>query len=290
MNEYVIFTDSACDLTEETLKEWGVYYTCLTFKFDDSDKEYSNYDLSAKEFYQQMMDGKTAKTSATNVDTFKKAFSPLLADGKDILYLGFSSGLSTTVNSARIAADELKEEYPDRTVIVIDTLCASAGQGLAVYLSVQKKNSGATLEENAAYMLSLKNKICHWFTVDDLVYLKRGGRVSPTVAFVGGLLGIKPIMKVNNEGKLIKVSTTRGRKNSLNILIDKLGEHCSDPKNATVFISHADCLDEIKEMEKTLKSKYGIKFANISNIGPVIGAHSGPHTVAFFFVGDKNLD
>ena len=290
MSEYIIFTDSACDLTEETLKEWGVQYTCLTFKFDDDDKEYSNYDLSAKEFYEQMQQGRTAKTSATNVDTFKKAFEPILKEGKDILYVGFSSGLSTTVNSGRIAAQELREEYPDRNVIVIDTLCASAGQGLAVYLSVQKKKEGATLEENAAYMLSLKNKICHWFTVDDLVYLKRGGRVSPTVAFVGGLLGIKPIMKVDDAGKLIKVSTTRGRKNSLNVLIDKLGEQCSDPKNATVFISHADCLDEVKEMEKTLKAKYGIKFANISNIGPVIGAHAGPHTMAFFFVGDKNLD
>lgn len=289
MSEYVIFTDSACDLSEETLKEWGVYYTSLTFKFDDDDKEYSNYDLTAKEFYQQMKNGKTAKTSATNVESFKKAFEPVLKEGKDILYVGFSSGLSTTVNSGRIAAQELKEDYPERSIIVIDTLCASAGQGLAVYLSVQKKNSGASLEENAAYMLGLKNKICHWFTVDDLVYLKRGGRVSPTVAFVGGLLGIKPIMKVNEEGKLIKVSTTRGRKNSLNALIDKVAQQCSNPKDTTIFISHADCLDEVEDMAKTIKSKYGIKVANISNIGPVVGAHAGPHTVAFFFVGDQNL-
>lgn len=286
MSEFVIYTDSACDLSEETLKAWDVKYCCLTFRFEDEDKEYSNYELSSKVFYQKMIDGGVAKTSASNVDTFKNAFESELKQGKDILYLGFSSGLSTTVNSGRIAAEELSAEYPDRQIIVIDTLCASAGQGLAVYLAVEKKKSGASLEDTAAYMMKIKFKIRHWFTVDDLVYLKRGGRVSPAVALVGSVLGIKPIMRVDEEGKLVKVSTTRGRKKSLIALCDKIGEQCSNPKDTTVFISHGDCLDEIDEMKKYIKSKYGVKVTSVSDIGPVIGAHSGPKTVALFYVAD----
>lgn len=287
MNEYVIFTDSACDLPEATLKEWGVPYTCLTFRFDGSDKEYSNYDLGTKEFYKRMIDGGVAKTSATNVDTFKKAFEPYLKEGKDILYVGFSSGLSTTVNSGRLAAEELKEDYPDREIMVIDTLCASAGQGLAVYLAVQKKNEGASIEDNAAYMLDVTRRISHWFTVDDLVYLKRGGRVSAASAVVGGLLGIKPVLYVNNEGKLIKFNTTRGRKNSLSALVDKIGEECADPKSTPIFISNGDCMDDVEYVKKEIKNKYGAKVVNVSDIGPVIGAHSGPKTLALFYVADK---
>jgi len=286
MSEFVIHTDSACDLSEEMLAEWGVKYRCLTFKFDDEDKEYSNYELGAKEFYDRMKSGRIAKTSACNVDTFKEAFEDDLKEGKDILYLGFSSGLSTTVNSGRIAAEELMAEYPERKIVVVDTLCASAGQGLAVYLAVEKKNSGADLEETAAYMAQMRTRIRHWFTVDDLVYLKRGGRVSPAVALVGSVLGIKPIMRVDEEGKLVKVSTTRGRKKSLIALCDKLGEQCNNPEETTIFISHADCLEELDDMKKYLKSTYGVKVKNISHIGPVIGAHAGPNTVAFFFVAN----
>ena len=244
MNEYIIFTDSACDIKPEQLKEWEVSYINLSFHFEDEDREYSNDEMDISEFYNRMRSGSIAKTSAINPDTYINTFEEILNEGKDILCLAFSSGLSTTCNSARIAADELKEKYPERKIIIVDSLSASAGQGLLLYLMVQKKNSGCTIEEVADYAENIKLNICHWFSVDDLVYLKRGGRVSPTVAFVGTVLGIKPVLHVDNEGRLISVTKARGRKAALNTLIDKCGELGEDIKNGTIFISHADCKDD----------------------------------------------
>ena len=196
MNEYIIITDSACDISADTLSAWGVKYASLTFKFSDSDTEYKNEDLSATEFYQKMRDGASAKTAAINIETFKDIFRPELKEGRDVLYLGFSSGLSNTYNAGRLAAEELLEEFPDRRVIAIDTLCASAGQGLLVYLATKQKEAGASIEETARFVMENRANVCLWFTVDDLKYLKRGGRVSPTAAFVGGIGKIWEVLGV----------------------------------------------------------------------------------------------
>lgn len=287
MNNYVIFTDSACDIVPAMLAEWGVRCVSLAFRFNHIDKDFLNEDMPIKEFYQNMRDGKIAKTNAVNAETFKNAFEPVLSDGMDILYLGFSSGLSTTFQQGKLAAEDLSEKYPDRKIIAIDTLCASAGEGLLVKLVLDKKNEGATIEEAADYANELIPKLAHWFTVEDLVYLKRGGRVSPAVALVGGMLNIKPVMHVDDDGHLIKVGTVRGRKQSLNVLADKLLETAEDPAHGTIFISHGDCEEEAKYLADTIKSKGGNDVQIITNVGTVIGAHSGPGTMALFFVASQ---
>ena len=287
MNEYVIFTDSGCDIRPEILAEWGVPYRSLTFRFTDSEVEYGNGDMDIKTFYDKMREGGVAKTAAVNSETFALAFEEILSAGKDLLYSGFSSGLSTTYNSGRLAAEALREKYPDRKIITVDSLAASAGQGLLVYLTLEKKKAGATIEEAAAFAEDTKLNICHWFTVDDLVYLKRGGRVSSTAAFFGNALGIKPVMHVDNEGHLVNVQKVRGRRAALSTIVQKYGETACDPAGGTVFISQADCLAEVEEMAASIKEKYGATVKIITDVGTVIGAHSGPGTVALFFVGHQ---
>lgn len=287
MSNFVIHTDSGCDISPEMLAQWGVPFASLTFRFNGEDKEYANGDMSADVFYQKMRDGGIAKTAAVNTETFKASFEKTLKEGKDVLYLGFSSGLSTTYNSARIAAAELCESYPDRKVITVDTLCASAGGGLIVRLALDKMEEGATIEETAEYANSLVQKICHWFTVDDLVYLKRGGRVSPTVAFVGNMLGIKPVLHVDNEGHLTNVAKVRGRKTAIQTLADKYGALADQLDSDKVYISHGDCLEDAEALAKILKDRYGATVSIITYVGAVIGAHSGPGTLALFFVGKE---
>ena len=285
MNNYVIFTDSCCDVSPEILAQWDVTYADMTFTFVGEDKEYISTDISNKEFYDRMKRGAVAKTAAINAAAFADAFEPILKEGKDILYIAFSSGLSTTVNSANMAVADLKEQYPDRKIIVVDTLAASAGGGLMVYMAVNKKRSGASLEENAQYIESLVPKHCIWFTVDDLEYLKRGGRVSPLVALAGSVLGIKPILQMDDEGHLIKVSTARGRKNAIEALAAKYAELSFEEKNTPIFISHAECQDEAKRLADILKERHNADVTMITEIGPVIGSHAGPGTIAMFFIG-----
>lgn len=287
MSDYVIFTDSACDIKPELLKEWGVGFQSLTLRFEKDDKEYTDGAIDSKLFYDRMRNGGVAKTAAVNSEVFSNAFEEHLKNGIDLLYLGFSSGLSTTFNSARIAAESLREKYPERKIVVVDTLSASAGFGLLLNLTVEKKNAGATIEEAAAFAEELKYKLCHWFTVDDLVYLKRGGRISPTVAFVGNVLGIKPVLHMDNEGHLINMFKVRGRKTSVAALADKYGELAVDKEGGKVFISHGDCLKDAEELAKILKDRYNATVELITNVGTVIGAHSGPGTLALFFVGTE---
>lgn len=284
---FVIHTDSGCDISAALLNEWGVLCTSLTFRFDDDEKEYANGEMSPNTFYAKMREGATAKTSAINSEMFRMAFDETLKEGKDILYLAFSSGLSTTFNSARMAAEELRTQYPERKIIVVDTLAASAGQGMLVKLAVDKKNEGATIEEVAAHVDKHIIKLCHWFTVDDLMYLKRGGRVSPTVAFVGNALGIKPILHVDYEGHLVKVTKARSRKNSLSALADKYIELAEEPGRGPVYISHGDCLADAEALGDLIHSRTGAEVEIITDVGPVIGAHSGPGTLALFFIGTE---
>ena len=287
MNNFVIFTDSACDIYPEVLERWGVGCVSLAFRFDHIDRDFKNEDMPIGEFYQNMRDGHIARTNAVNAETFRKAFERVLAEGKDLLYLGFSSGLSATFQQGKLAVEDLAEAYPDRKIIAIDTLCASAGEGLLVKLALDKMNAGASIEETAAYVNELIPKLAHWFTVEDLVYLKRGGRVSPAVALVGGMLQIKPVMHVDDEGHLIKVGTVRGRKASLAALADKLIETAEDPTNGTFFISHGDCEEDAKLLCDMIREKGGNSVEIITNVGTVIGAHSGPGTMALFFIAKQ---
>ena len=287
MNTYQIVTDSACDIKPQMLEQWGVKLIELNFRFDGEDKEYFNSEMDITVFYNKMREGATAKTSAINPEGFMNTFEALLQEGKDVLYIGFSSGLSTTYHSATIAAQELQEKYPQRKVLTVDSLAASAGQGMLVYFAVQKQRAGCTLQEAADFVKEQLPKLCHWFTVDDLVYLKRGGRISPTVAFVGAVLGIKPILHVDDAGKLISVSKVRGRKASLATLAAKYEELAESVGEGTVYISHGDCLSDAQALAQMLQDKHGVSVEIITDVGTVIGAHSGPGTLALFFVGKQ---
>ncbi len=285
MNDYVIFTDSSCDITPDVLKEWDVPYVDLRFIDSATGKDYTQHDLGIEQFYAQMRNGVIFKTSAANMDVFTKAFETILLEGKDILYLGFSSGLSSTVAAGDAVAKEMSFKYPARKITVIDTLCASAGQGLILYLALNKKKAGASMDEVAQYVNDCLPHLDHWFTVDDLVYLKRGGRVSSVAAFIGGMLDIKPVLHVDDEGHLIAMFKVRSRKKSIQALADKYTDLCTDPENATYFISHGDCIEDAKYLESLIEAKHGHKATVITNVGPVIGAHSGPGTLALFFLG-----
>ena len=283
MAEYVIMTDSGSDINMDKLAEWGVVGSNLTFYFEDG-VEHSNADCDISEFYKKMREGSVSKTSAVNIAIFREMFEPALRAGKDLIYIGFSSGISTTSNSGIMAARELAEEYPERKIYAIDTKCASAGEGLMVYLAVKKKEEGATVEEVAQYVEETYPKIGHWFTVEDLVYLKRGGRISATAAFAGTALGIKPVLHVDDEGCLINMSKVRGRAQSIKAIAKKYTETAEDPENGIYFISQADCMEDAKMLEELIVKEHGNKCALITDIGPVIGSHAGPGTLALFFV------
>ncbi len=287
MRDYIIFTDSACDIKPELLSEWGVQYCSLTLRFTGEENEYLNDEIDVKEFYDKMREGGVAKTAAINSEVFSEKFEEILKEGKDILYLGFSSGLSTTYNSARLAAKQLSDSYPDSKIITVDTLAASAGQGLLVRLVVNKKNNGASIDEAAEYATSIVPKICHWFTVDDLVYLKRGGRISSAAAFFGNVIGIKPVLHVDNAGHLVNVMKVRGRKSAVATMAEKYAEFADDKEGGLIYISHADCIKDANELAEIFKEKYGASVDIITDVGPVIGAHSGPGTLALFFVGKE---
>lgn len=282
MSDYVILTDTGCDIEFDTLREWGVGFRGLSFHFE-GDREYKEGEMEKSEFYSRMRAGEVSKTSAVNSQTFKELFEESLKEGKDILYLGFSSGISATSNSAMMAANELSEEYPDRKIVTIDTLSASAGQGLIIHYAVEKKKEGATLEENEKYIRDMLLKLAHWFTVEDLVYLKRGGRVSATAAFAAGVLGIKPVLHVDDEGHLINMMKVRGRDMSLKTIAKKYVETAQDPKGI-YYISHGDCLDDAKKLESFIEAEGGGKCALFTTIGMIIGSHAGPGTIALFFL------
>lgn len=285
MNDYVIYTDSACDVSPEVLKQWGVFYSNLTFRFDGDKNEYTNETMSSAEFFTKMRAGGIAKTAAVNVDAFLKDFEKLLRQGKDILYLGMSSTFSATYQSALIAAQQLLELYPQHKILTVDTLCACAGQALLVYLTMDKKHSGATIEEAAAFAEKKKHNICHWITVDDLVSLKRGGRLSSTVTVVGKVLGMKPILCVNQEGKLENRFIVRGRKKAIFSLANKYQELVEAAENGMAFIFHSECREAAEELAAILKEKHHSVKIMISEITAVVGAHLGPGTLFLSFTG-----
>lgn len=287
MSNFVILTDSSCDLPASLAEEMQLTVVPLTVNIDND--SYYNYldwhEIGVHEFFERMKTAKNLKTSAGNQNQFIEAMEPLLAEGKDILYLGFSSGLSGTYNAGALAMRELSEKYPDRKLYAVDTLSASLGQGLLVYLCWQQKEAGKTIEEVRDYAENTKLHVAHWFSVNDLMFLKRGGRVSAATAIVGSMLSIKPVMHVDNDGHLIKVDVARGRKASLRALVKQMERTGVDNANQTVFICHGDCEEDAQYIADLVREQFGVKNVIINPVGPVIGAHSGPGTIALFFLG-----
>ena len=282
--DFQIITDSCCDFPTPMYGQLGLTFVPLTVEFRGNTFDDKNDD-SLKDMYQGLRAGEVAKTSAVNPSRWSQAMEKALAAGKDVLVLAFSSGLSTTYQSAVIAAEELKDAYPDRKIQVIDTLCASMGQGLLVWYACKKRDEGLSLDEVAQWVLDNRPHLCHWFTVDDLMYLKRGGRISAATALVGTMLQIKPLLHVDDEGHLINMTKTRGRKAAIDAMVKKAQELGAGYDNSTMFISHGDCLSDAEYPSRQLKEKCGVKDVVISYVGAVIGSHSGPGTLALFFLG-----
>ena len=287
MSNYVILTDSGTDFTKEMIEELDVELLDL-WVTRENEEPVPNSSLDLSEFYAFLREKKSASTAAVNIDSFIEIMTPILEAGKDILYLGFSSGLSSTYASGKLAADELMEKYPDRKIYTVDTLAASLGQGLLVYLAAKRRLAGESIEAVRDFVENTKLNLCHWFTIDDLFFLKRGGRVSGTTAVVGTMLGIKPVMHVDNEGHLINVAKARGRRAAVDALFDKakntmIGERA----NSSVFISHGDCIEDAEYLAERIKNEIGVKEVRIAYVGSVIGSHSGPGTLALFFLGSE---
>ncbi|MDD2362685.1 MAG: DegV family protein [Oscillospiraceae bacterium] len=289
MMSYRITTDSTSDFPRQFYEENDIAVVGLSFLIDEQEyNESKDLKLSSKEFYDLLRSGKTATTMQVNTFEFVEFIEPFLAAGEDVLHIAFSSGLSGTYESCFRGAQELSEKYPDRTLIVIDTLAASMGEGLLVHYAMENRKNGMSIQENAAWLEENKLHLCHWFTVNDLMHLHRGGRVSKASAIFGSLLGIKPVLHVDNEGHLILVSKSRGRVASIDALVSKLKETANDDiAEQAVFISHGDCLDDAKLLEEKIRSAVGTSKFMISNVGAVIGSHSGPGTLALFFMGKQ---
>ena len=286
--DYVLLTDSTADLSQDIVDEIGVKIWPMQFELDGL--TYRNFpderEMKSEEFYNTMRAGKMPKTSQINVVDFCEYFSEFLDKGLDILYISFSSGLSGTYNNSLIAINELKEKYPDRRIVSVDSLSASTGEGLLVYLAAQHKKQGMGLDELAQWVKDNRLHLCHWFTVDDLHHLKRGGRVSAATAIVGSALNIKPVLHVDDEGHLINMSKVRGRKASINAMVDKMAETYTNQYD-TVMIGQGDCRDDAEYLADEVRKRVkGVKKVIITNIGPVIGAHDGTGVLALFFYGE----
>ena len=283
MREYVILTDSGADLPADVAKVYGISVVDLLLQIGEESR--LNGEMDPKEFYALLREKTVITTSAVNMERFKEFFEPYLQEGKDILYLGFSSGLSATYIAGRNAAEELSELYPDRKILTVDTLAASLGQGLLAVLTAKQKQAGASLEEAYAYAMDTRLSLCHWFTVDDLFFLKRGGRVSAATAVLGTMLAIKPFMHVDNEGHLINVSKVRGRRASIDAMFDKIAATAIAPEGQLYYICHGDCIEDAEYLAERIRSAYPESEVMIGYTGAVIGAHSGPGTLALFFLG-----
>lgn len=282
---YQILTDSCCDFPQQMYSELGLNVVPLTLLYQGQSHD-SFTDEFLKTMYDGLRAGETATTSAVNPQTWANAMEPILEAGDDLLVMAFSSGLSTTYQSAVIAAEELAEKYPDRKIRVTDTLCASLGQGLLVWYACKKRETGVSLEELVQWVEENKFRLCHWFTVDDLMYLKRGGRIGAGTALLGTMLGIKPVLHMDDTGHLVTVSKTRGRKAAIDALAAKMAQLGQGFDNETVFISHGDCLEDAQYLAEKLKQEQGVKEVLIGYVGAVIGSHSGPGTLALFFLGE----
>ncbi|MGN6715475.1 DegV family protein [Anaerocolumna jejuensis] len=287
MRDYVIVTDGTADLTQEMIEKLGIISIPMDFEVEG--KTYVHYpdarELSAHDFYDMLRQGSKSVTSLINAETFLTVFEPLVKEGKDILYIAFSSALSGTYNSSLIAKEELEEKYSDANIKCFDSRCASVGEGLLVYTAAGLKNEGYTIEELYAWLEKNTLHLCHWFTVDDLFHLKRGGRVSALSAGIGTALNIKPVLHVDNEGRLIPMEKVRGRKKSIQALFEHMEAAVTSAEDQVIFIGHGDAAEDAEYLAELVKEKFPVKDVIINYIGPVIGTHSGPGTIALFFFG-----
>ena len=289
MSDFVILTDSSADLGEEMVRKLDVQVVPLGFVLDG--QAYHDYpdnrDMDPHAFYERLRKGDAATTNAVNTAQYTEALEPLLQAGRDVLVLASSPGLSATYQSSVIAVEELRAKYPERKLYTVDTLCASLGRGLLVWYAAQLRERGRSIKEVQDWVEEHKLNLCHQFTVDDLYFLKRGGRVSAATALVGSMLHIKPVLHVDSEGHLINIGKVRGRQASLKALVDRMEETAIDPGSLTVFISHGDCLEDAQAVAEMVKKRFGVDEVYINYVGPVIGAHSGPGTVALFYIGTE---
>lgn len=283
---FQIVTDSCSDFSPQMIRELNIAVVPLSVNFRNQVFADRN-DESLKDLYSGFRKGERASTSAANPTTWADAFRTACRQGSDVLALAVSSGLSTTYQSAVIAADEISEEFPDRKILVVDTLSASLGQGLLVWYACQMREQGMNAEAVRDWVEANKLHLCHWFTVDDLMYLKHGGRISGTTALVGTMLSVKPVLHVDDDGHLVNVSKARGRKAAIGALARKFQDLTQGYKNDTVFISHGDCREEAEYLADILKTSYGVHNVYINYIGAVIGSHAGPGTIALFFMGER---
>ena len=286
MANYRIITDSCCDLTEELICKLDITVVKMSMLFRGKVR-IDSVGEEIKEVYAALRQGEAASTSAVNPDTWASYMEPVLQAGEDVLVLAFSSGLSTTYQSAVIAATDLEEKYPDRKIRVVDTLCASLGEGLLVHYACQKRDEGMDLDTLTKWVEDNRMNLCHWVTVDDLMYLKRGGRISAATALVGTVLQIKPLIHVDNEGHLINVGKARGRKAAIETLAKKMAETQLPGQNDYAMICHGDCIEDAQYLAKLMKERCGVKEVFIGYTGAVIGSHSGPGTLALFFLGQQ---
>lgn len=287
MKPYIISTDCMADLPASFIEEHHLSVHPLYYQIGEQTYNAMDGTLSEAEFYAKMRNGEMPTTMASNPEYIEESFSKNIADGYDIFHISFSSALSSSYNNTAVTADAMMQQHPDTKIIVIDSLSASLGQGLLVYYACKKKEEGATLEELAEYVESIRLHICHQFTVDDLFHLHRGGRVSKATAIIGTIANIKPVLHVDNEGRLINISKIRGRKRSLITLVDNMEKAIEGYENPVVFISHGDCLEDALFVKQQIEERFGIHDFLINYVGSTIGAHSGPGTVALFFMGKE---
>ena len=288
MRDYIISTDSTADLPDDYVKQHNITVHPLYYVLDDF--QYGGERMIPKhEFYQRMRDGAIATTCASNPDVVSSLFTREVEAGYDILHIGFSSALSSSYNNAAVVSREVMEAHPEAKITVIDSLAASLGQGLLVHYAVKLKEEGKSLEEVAEWVENNKLHICHQFTVEDLKYLYRGGRISKSVAILGTLINVKPVLHVDNEGRLVPMSNVRGRKKSLNTLVANTAAQIGDYKNEIIFIGHGDSLEDAEYVRDKIKEQFGIDSFIVDYISPTIGAHSGPGTIALFHLGESRM-
>lgn len=286
---YEIVTDSSANLPEYLIEEFNIHVLSMMFRVNE--KEYASYvkneitDLS--KFYKMMRDKENITTSLVKLDVCNNVLREILDQGNDVIYIGFSSGLSGNYQAVSMVLEQLREEYPNQKIYTVDTLAAALGEGLLVYHAARLRNEGKNLEEVRDWLLENRSHLCHWFTVDDLFFLQRGGRVSQVAAIFGSMLSIKPVMHVDDEGHLIVMEKARGRRKSLDALVAHMEATAYNPSEQTIFISHGDCLEDAEYVSNLVKKKWGVEKVLVHILDPVIGAHSGPGTVALFFLGSK---
>lgn len=289
MSSFSIVTDTGCDMPAALAEKLGI--TAVPLKVIIGGKtivsSLSKLDVGSDSFYDLLRNGVDVKTASPSIDDFERYFKKELERGKDILYIGFSSGLSGSYSVGRIAAEELAEEYPERQILTVDSLCGSMGLSLLVYYCVQKQREGASLEETYRYAESIKLNVCTWIALDDLHHLKKGGRISPTAAVLGSVMNIKPVLKLNNEGKVDVVYKARGKKFAIAKLVEQMSKHYNPESNDIIFINHADCPEDADLLARSITKTFGITDFVISDIGPVLGTHSGPGAVVLYFMGDE---